>query len=172
MRIDARESRFGNLDTRTVEILLQTGIELSQATVFEVSHTLLLVLDITTRSEFVSRHRDGEGVVGSGGCRSRGRERGSWSRGEILLLDWRGDRARSSIEPTIDAQLDGTEQRKGENEGQRNEEGGRRRWRDFPRGWWLVVRGVRGCGGLHTHTGERRELRRGVRVGVASIVRQ
>lgn len=61
-----------------------------------------------------------------------------------LLLDWRIVGARSSIEPTIDAQLDGTGQRKGENEDQRNEEGGRRRWRDFPRGWWLVVREVRG----------------------------
>lgn len=59
--VDQRESRFGDLDTRTVEILLETGIELSQTTVFEISHTLLLVLDITTRSEFVSRHREGEG---------------------------------------------------------------------------------------------------------------
>lgn len=54
---DARESCLGDLDPGTVQILLQTSIELGQATVFQVGDTLLLVLDITTGSEFVGRHR-------------------------------------------------------------------------------------------------------------------
>lgn len=56
----ARESRFRHLHPWSVEILLQTGIELGQATVLEVGDTLLLVLDITSGSEFVSGHGDDE----------------------------------------------------------------------------------------------------------------
>lgn len=55
----SRESSLGHLDPRTVEILLQTGIELSQPAILEVGHTLLLVLDITPRAKFVSGHCDG-----------------------------------------------------------------------------------------------------------------
>lgn len=53
---DARESSLGDLDPGTVQILLQTSIELGQTTVFQVGDTLLLVLDIATGSEFVGRH--------------------------------------------------------------------------------------------------------------------
>jgi hypothetical protein len=55
--VNGRESGLGDLDTRAVQVLLQTGIELGEPTVFEVGDTLLLVLDITTGSEFVGRHR-------------------------------------------------------------------------------------------------------------------
>ena len=57
----SRESRFGHLDPWSVKILLQTGIELGQATVLEVGNTLLLVLDISPGSKFVSGHGDGDG---------------------------------------------------------------------------------------------------------------
>jgi hypothetical protein len=55
--VNGRESGLGDLDTRAVQVLLQTGIELGEPTVFEVGDTLLLVLDITAGSEFVGRHR-------------------------------------------------------------------------------------------------------------------
>ena len=57
----SRESRFGHLDPWSVKILLQTGIELGQATVLEVGNTLLLVLDISPGSKFVSGHGEGDG---------------------------------------------------------------------------------------------------------------
>lgn len=59
---NSRECRFGHLDPGTVEILLQTGIELGQSAVLEVRNTLLLGLDITSGAKFVGRHGDGRGV--------------------------------------------------------------------------------------------------------------
>lgn len=67
---DGRESCLGDLDPRTVQILLQACIELSQPTVFQVGDTLLLVLDITAGSEFVGWHRGWVEV------KSREREKG------------------------------------------------------------------------------------------------
>lgn len=58
-RGSSRESSLGHLDPWTVKVLLQTGIELGQTAVLEVSDTLLLVLDITPRAKFVSGHCDG-----------------------------------------------------------------------------------------------------------------
>lgn len=76
---DQGERRLGDLDPWTVQVLLQTSIQLSQSTVLQVGNTLLLVLDITPRSQFVGGHfgvgmgdevREGErerGVFGSEG---------------------------------------------------------------------------------------------------------
>lgn len=75
----SRERRLGDLDPWTVQVLLETSIQLSQSTVLQVGNTLLLVLDITPRSQFVGGHfgvgmgdevREGErerGVFGSEG---------------------------------------------------------------------------------------------------------
>jgi hypothetical protein len=68
--VDQRQSSLGHLDTRPVEVLLQPSIELSQTTVLEIGHTLLLVLDITTRSELVGRHFD-DGWSGDETCETR-----------------------------------------------------------------------------------------------------
>ena len=56
---DARESCLGDLDPWTVQILLQTTIELGQPTIFQVGDTLFLVLNITPGSKFVGSHREG-----------------------------------------------------------------------------------------------------------------
>lgn len=74
-----RQSSLGHLDTRPVEVLLQPSIELGQTTVLEIGHTLLLVLDITTRSELVGRHLD-DGRDGNETCETREVNRLSWRR--------------------------------------------------------------------------------------------
>jgi hypothetical protein len=91
--VNGRESGLGDLDTRAVQVLLQTGIELGETTVFEVGDTLLLVLDITTGSEFVGRHR-GWLVLRRRDVR-KGEERRGWldrqfPRRKKLGLDFRG----------------------------------------------------------------------------------
>lgn len=84
---NSRESRFGYLDPRTVEILLQTGIELGQSAVLKVGNTLLLVLDITPGAKFVGRHGDGRrsrGMCVDRGAQSRERGVAGGERGPIV----------------------------------------------------------------------------------------
>lgn len=73
---NGRESCLGDLDPWTVQILLQTTIELGQPTIFQVGDTLLLILDITPGSKFIGSHGDGlsceRSAIGERG------ERGFW----------------------------------------------------------------------------------------------
>lgn len=72
---DGRESCLGDLDPWTVQVLLQTTIELGQPTIFQVGNTLLLILNITPGSKFVGSHR----VLSCEGSANGERgERGFW----------------------------------------------------------------------------------------------
>ena len=51
-----RQRSLGHLDPRTVEVLLKTSVELCQSAVLEIGDTLLLVLDISPRSQLEGRH--------------------------------------------------------------------------------------------------------------------
>lgn len=66
--MNSRERSLRDLHSRSVEILLQTSIELGQATILEVGDTLLLVLDISSRAKFVSRHCRRSGAFERAGC--------------------------------------------------------------------------------------------------------
>lgn len=54
--MNSRERGLGYPHPWAIQILLKTSIELSQSTVLQVCDTLLLVLDITPRSQLVGRH--------------------------------------------------------------------------------------------------------------------
>lgn len=51
-----RQRSLGHLDPRTVEVLLKTSVELCQSAVLEIGDTLLLVLDVSPRSQLKGRH--------------------------------------------------------------------------------------------------------------------
>lgn len=54
--VDQRQRSLRHLDPRTVEVLLKTSIELCQSAVLEIGDTLLLVLDVSPRSQLEGRH--------------------------------------------------------------------------------------------------------------------
>lgn len=62
--VDQRHRRLRHFHPRTVEVLLQTSVQLCQPPVLEVCHTLLLVLDVSPGSQLKSRHLDWEWTRG------------------------------------------------------------------------------------------------------------
>lgn len=61
---NSRQSSFGHLDARTIQVFLQSTIQFRQAAVLKVRHALFVVLDVAARAKFVGRHFESElGVV-------------------------------------------------------------------------------------------------------------
>lgn len=52
--LDGRHGCFRHFDSRSLQVFLQSRIELVQTTQFQVSHGLFLVFDITPRTDFIS----------------------------------------------------------------------------------------------------------------------
>lgn len=53
---DSRQSSFGHLDARTVQVFLQATIQFGQPAIFKICHALFFILDVAARAEFVGRH--------------------------------------------------------------------------------------------------------------------
>lgn len=128
---NVRKRSLGHLDTRTIQILLQTHIELSQPTVLQIGHTLLLILDISPGAKLVWRHI----AVGPVGALT-------WSAG-IGVGACRDERTEAALEGT---QHKLRKEKANGRVGERNEGKEGRERRGEKRGQQTVSKG--GCRGL------------------------